>query len=142
MPFAPNPMVPVSITASTTLNRNDHMGPMLTLNASGGCTVTLPEATGSGDVYHIAVGTALTTSNYVIAANGTDVLAGVVSIATDVAGVTCPTTATSDKMTLNGGTTGGVVGSYVILTDFKDATWQVRGELISTGTEATPFSAT
>lgn len=142
MPFAPNQMAPISITASISLTRNNHMGPILNLNASGGATVTLPEATGSGDVYRIRVGTALTTSAYVIAALTTDVMAGAVAVASDIAGVTCPTTATSDKITMNGSTTGGVVGSYVELVDAADATWQVTGALISSGAEATPFSAT
>lgn len=134
---------PISITASTTVATKTHgNGVVNVLNLGAGLTVTLPASNGSGKVFEFVVGTALTTSNYVIAAAGTDVLAGVVSVASDIGGVTCPTTATSDKMTLNGTTTGGVVGSRVVVKDIKSGTWQVSGELIASGTEATPFSAT
>lgn len=141
MPFAPNPMAPITLTASaTTLNRRDHMGPIIRLSRSAGMTVTLPAASGSGDTYSLRVATALTTSSYVIAAAGTDVLSGAVGLTTDAAGVTVPTTATSDKITMNGSTTGGLVGSHVTLTDVTSGVWQVSGFLLSTGAEATPFS--
>ena len=133
---------PISLTASVTLKRNVHKGPKLVLNASGGLTVTLPASTGKGDKYEFVVGTNLTTSNYVIqVANGSDIIAGAVMVATDIAGVTCPTTATSDTITMNGGTTGGVKGTYVVLEDVAANTWLVTGSLVSTSTEATPFSA-
>jgi hypothetical protein len=135
-------LTPVTITASTSLKKNVHKGTLTRLSAADGLTATLPAATGSGDVYPIAVATSVTSNGYIIAALGTDILAGVVSVATDVAGVTCPTTATSDKMTLNGGTTGGLAGSKVTLTDIASGVWMVEGSLISTGAEATPFSAT
>lgn len=133
---------PVTLTASASLKKSVHKGTLTLLSAAAGLTATLPAATGSGDQYHIGVATSVTSNNYVIAALGTDVLAGVVSVATDIAGVTCPTTATSDKMTLNGGTTGGLAGSKVTLTDIASGVWLVEGSLISTGAEATPFSAT
>jgi hypothetical protein len=42
---------------------------------------------------------------------------------------------------MNGSTTGGLLGSRVVLTDVASTKWAVSGGLISTGTEATPFSA-
>jgi hypothetical protein len=65
-----------------------------------------------------------------------------VAIATDIAGVTCPTTATSDKITMNGSTSGGLAGSFLRLVDAKAGQWMVTGTLVSSGAEATPFSAT
>jgi len=136
-------MAPITITSSTaTLNRRDHMGPVINLSRSAGMTVTLPAAAGRGDVYRIRVATALTTSSYVIAAAGTDVMTGTVAVSTDIGGTVAPTTATSDKITMNGSTTGGLVGSYVELVDIASGTWQVSGALMATGTEATPFSET
>lgn len=133
---------PISLTASVTLKRNVHKGATLTLDKTAGLTVTLPASTGKGDLYRLVVGTNLTTSNYVIqVANGTDIMAGAVMVSTDIAGVTCPTTATSDTITMNGGTTGGVKGSLVVLEDVAAGTWLVTGSLVSTGAEATPFSA-
>lgn len=134
-------MQPISLTATQTLIRESHANCVLSLDASAGATITLPASSGKGDVYEFIVGTALTTSNYVIAAAGTDVVAGIIQLATDTGGLTVPTSATSDKLTLNGSTTGGVVGSRIKLTDFKSGTWQVSGEVISTGAESTPFAA-
>lgn len=133
---------PITLTASATLNNDTHGLTTVRLSAAAGLTVTMPAATGSGDKYCFKVVTSVTSNSYVIAAAGTDILAGVVAIATDVAGVTCPTTATSDKLTMNGGTTGGLAGSSVELEDSASGVWIVSGSLISTGAEATPFSAT
>ena len=56
-------------------------------------------------------------------------------------GITCPTAADSDTITMSGSTTGGVRGSMVELQDVASGIWMVRGSLVSTGAEATPFSA-
>lgn len=133
---------PIPVTASLTLKRNVHKDAVVVLNAPGGMTVTLPASNGGGDAYEIAVGTNLTTSNYVVqVANGTDIMAGTIALATDIAGVTCPTTATSDTITMNGGTNGGVKGSRLTFEDIASGTWLVSGTLVATGAEATPFSA-
>lgn len=47
----------------------------------------------------------------------------------------------SDTITMSGSTTGGVRGSMVELQDVASGIWMVRGSLVSTGAEATPFSA-
>lgn len=135
---------PISYTGATlTLNKDSHAnGAVLSMNKADGWTVTLPAAVGSGDKFVVRVGTSITSSAGVIAALGTDVMQGCVALATDASGVTVPTSATSDKISMNGGTTGGVAGSYVELTDIASGTWLVGGFLISTGAEATPFSAT
>lgn len=136
-------LAPVAVTASTTLSRDVHAGATVVVNAAAGATITLPASTGKGDEYTVFVGTTITSNNLIIkVANATDIMQGVVGVATDIAGVTCPTAATSDTITMSGSTTGGVKGSYVILTDVASGVWEVAGNLISTGTEATPFSAT
>lgn len=134
---------PISVTTSTiTLDRDVHQDTIVSLDRAAGVTVTLPAASGSGDTYNIVVGTTITSNSGVIqVANTSDVMMGSLVIATDIAGVTVPTTATSDTITMNGSTTGGVLGSYVRLTDFATNKWLVTGSLVSTGAEATPFSA-
>jgi hypothetical protein len=132
---------PIVLTTNVTLDRDTHIDTLNIINAAGGFTITLPEATGSGDRYRFYVQTTLTASA-TIAALTTDIMQGGVSVATDIAGVTCPATATSDKLVMNGSTTGGLLGSYVEVVDAVDATWFVSGWLVSSGTEATPFSAT
>ena len=133
---------PVSLTASATLARNVHRDTFVSLDKSGGLTVTLPASSGSGDRYRIGVGTALTTSNYVIqVANSTDVMAGIANLASTGTSGSFSTTASSDTITMNGGTTGGGIGSYIELEDFKSGFWKVTGDIYATGTAATPFSA-
>lgn len=134
--------LPISVTASATLNRKTHAGTTTVINAAAGLTLTLPAASGTGDEYTVFVGTTVTSNNAIIqVANATDIMQGVLSVATDIAGVTCPTTTTSDTITMNGTTTGGIKGSYIVLKDMASGTWEVSGSLVSSGVEATPFSA-
>ena len=133
---------PLVLTASTTLRADTHAGAVSRVVAVAGATITLPASAGTGDVYTIECGATITSNNLIIAvANATDVMEGAVSVASDIAGVTCPTTATSDTITMNGSTKGGVLGSFVVLQDVAAGFWKVSGALVATGTEATPFSA-
>jgi hypothetical protein len=51
--------------------------------------------------------------------------------------------ATSDTITLNGTTTGGVsIGDWVEIVDVASGVFAATGLTTSSGTEATPFSAT
>lgn len=132
----------VTLTASATLAADAYAGKVVAISAAAGLTVTLPAATGSGATYEVIVATTVTSNSYIIqVANASDVMMGVLAVASDIAGVTCPTTSTSDTITMNGTTTGGVLGSRVVLTDVAANKWAVSGELVASGTEATPFSA-
>lgn len=132
---------PISLTASATLDAR-HAGTTVTLDAAAGLTVTLPAASGTGRVYKIVVNTTVTSNSYVIqVASASDIIQGAIGVSTDAAGVVIPTASTSDTITMNGSTTGGVKGSTVILTDAASGVWAVGGALVSTGVEATPFSA-
>jgi len=132
---------PVTITASATVNKYDHAGTIVRLSAAAGLTVTLPAATGSGDTYKFFVITTVTTNDYVIQVTGNDVISGTLAVSTDIGGTVAPTAADSDTITMNGSTTGGLIGSYVELVDVAADRWAVSGALNATGTEATPFSA-
>lgn len=132
----------IALTASTTLTADGYAGKVITLSAAAGLTITLPAATGSGATYELVVITTVTSNSVIIrVANASDVMMGVLSVSTDAAGVTIPTAATSDTITMNGSTTGGILGSRVVLTDVATNKWAVSGELVSSGAEATPFSA-
>lgn len=134
--------IPTTLTASATLTRSQ-AGANVVLAAAAGLTVTLPAATGTGDVYTIIVGTTVTSNSYIVkVANASDVMMGTLDVSSDIAGVTCPTTSTSDTITMNGTTTGGILGSRIVLTDIAANKWGVTGGLVSSSTEATPFSAT
>lgn len=132
----------IEITANTTLTRDAYAGRTIVLNSATGRTITLPVATGDGSTYTIAIGTTVTSGNHVIrVATSAGVIQGVLSVSTDAAGVTIPTASDSDTITMNGSTTGGLRGSIVELQDILPNVWSVRGSLVSTGAEATPFSA-
>jgi len=133
---------PIAKTASFTLDRSNDAGNTIVINAAAGLTVTLPASSGKGDVYEIFVGTTVTSNNYIIqVANSTDILAGAVHLTTDIAGTSMPTSTTSDTITMNGSTTGGLRGSWLRFKDVASGFWALEGGIICTGTEATPFSA-
>lgn len=139
----PYPQKPISLTASTTLKREQHSHRVLTLDAAAGLTVTLPAASGTGDEYEIVVGTTVTSNNYIVkVANANDTIKGGVSLSTDIAGVNMLATGTDDTITMNGSTTGGLAGTCLRLKDVKANIWKLEGFLVTTGAEATPFSAT
>lgn len=133
---------PITITASATMDKDTHAGTVVRLSAAAGLTVTLPASAGDGSVYTFFVRTTVTSNNYIIeVANTTDVINGGVSVSTDAAGVSILAAATDDTITMNGSTTGGLQGSWVKLTDVAAGFWMCEGFLVSTGAEATPFSA-
>jgi hypothetical protein len=132
----------ITLTASTTVNADAYAGKTVALSAAAGLTVTLPASTGSGASFEFVVAATVTSNSYIIrVANASDVMMGVLGVASDISGVTCPTTSTSDTITMNGTTTGGVLGSRVVVIDVAANKWAVSGALVSSGTEATPFSA-
>lgn len=133
---------PINVTASVTLDRDTHAGNVTTLSAAAGLTVTLPASSGKGDEYELFVNTTVTSNNYIIqVANSTDILQGVIHLTTDIAGTSLPTSSTTDTITMNGSTTGGIKGSWVRVKDVASGVWRLDGGIVCTGTEATPFSA-
>jgi hypothetical protein len=133
---------PINVTASTlTVDRDSHVNTVVNLDRAGGVTVTLPAAVGSGDVYRFYVKTTFTASA-TIAALTTDVMQGAIIVSTTNTAGTVATSATSDKLVMNGSTQGGLIGSYVEVRDVVSGAWVVTGALVATGAFATPFSAT
>ena len=136
----------VSATAATlSATRADHSGRTVVLDRAAGQAVTLPAATGSGNSYKFFVATTITSNSTTIkVVDATDVMAGVAIVAndTDNSASIFETASTSDTITFNGSTTGGIKGATVELQDVASNLWAVRVVGAATGTEATPFSAT
>lgn len=136
---------PIAVTASRTLTRSD-IGAPIVVNAAAGLTLTLPASSGSGDDYEIIIGTTVTSNNVIAkVANSTDVMQGVAFTSSDNAAdaaISFETAASSDTITMNGSTTGGLRGDRVLLKDYAAGFWQVQVLSAATGTEVTPFSAT
>lgn len=140
---------PVAATAATlTVTRLAHANRTIVMDKSGGITITLPAATGTGDKYRFVVGSVSTTGYVIKSVVGTDLMEGIIigasttDSATDAAR-TWLSGATDDTVTLNGTTTGGVaVGDWVEFEDLTATGWFVRGMVTQSGSEATPFSDT
>jgi len=134
----------VSVTADVTLTSAAHAGRTMVLDVASGATVTLPAATGTGNVYKFFVKTTVTSNNYIIqVASADDTMAGVAIVAndSDASASIFETAATSDTITLDGSTTGGILGGQIELQDVTSGVFSVTIRQAATGTEATPFSA-
>ena len=143
----------VSITATDAITAAEHAGRTLVLNAadagSTAVVLTLPAATGTGNVYCFVVGIVnAMSSGYKIQVTGDDTIDGWIVAANDVANHASNNSiniwkcaAADDTIELNGTTTGGVsIGDWICLTDIKADQWVVSGQVEQSGTEATPFS--
>lgn len=136
--------VPQSTAAGSTLTASNttHAGRIINLDTASGSTITLPASTGSGDQYRFVVTTTVTSNNHIIkVANASDTMAGYATVRSATPGIFEAAT-TGDTITMNGTTTGGVIGSSIQVIDTAPTVWEVRANLVGSGTVATPFSAT
>ena len=128
--------------ATLTLTAAAHAGKVIKLNQAAGVAITLPAATGTGNVYRLFTSVALSSNSVTIkVANSTDVMAGVATVAATASG-TFPTAASSDTITFNATTQGGLLGSYVEIEDIASGVFRVMVHSVGTGTAVTVFSAT
>lgn len=133
-------VVQAAVTTATLAVTSDYNGELIPLSRAGGMTVTLPAATGSQAVYRFVVATTFTSNGVIQVANASDTMNGLAAVG-GTTGSVFSTTATSDTITMNGSTTGGLAGSYIELTDIAANEWVVSAALVGSGTPATPFSA-
>lgn len=117
-------------------------GYLTLMSRAAGITITLPAASGSQAVYRFLVITSLSSNSHIIkVANSTDVFIGSCAVS-GTTGTTFSTLATSDTITMNATTQGGLAGSWVEVQDMRTGFWRVSGGLLGSGTVITPFSAT
>ena len=134
----------VSVTADATMTSASNAGRTMVFDIASGATVTLPAASGTGNIYKFFVKTTVTSNSYKIqVANANDTIAGVAILANDNdnAASVFETAPTSDTITLNGTTTGGILGGTVEIQDVASNIFSVVVRGGATGAEATPFSA-
>ena len=134
----------VTLSSDTTLTSALHAGRVMLLDKTDGLTVTLPAASGSGNVYKFFVKTTITSNNYVIqVASSDDTMSGIAVVANDSDNTASifETLAASATITLDGSTKGGILGGMVELQDLYSGKYLVKINQSATGTEATPFSA-
>ena len=128
-----------TITAATATLTDFEAGGLVVVNRAAGCTITLPDATGSGYRYLITTIADQTGDLVIQAPDASNVMQGVAM--TDMTGVVFATADTTDTITLNGTTSGGLKGARVELIDVAADTWHVFVVSEASGTEVTPFSA-
>ena len=155
----------VAISSSTTLNPVDHGGRIISVGGAlaATTTVTLPTINVSADPsssgpgadpntlnnegvrYTIWVPTTITTSSLKIATDGTDLFIGTLfGVDTDSTDALVAYNAlaadTFDFINLNGGTTGGVAGTFIEIVAVAANCYMVTGTVNGSGTVATPFA--
>jgi hypothetical protein len=161
--FQQGPSTIVSITSSTTLNPTAHAGRILAIGGTlaADVTLTLPQinsaansvSSGPGNdpntlnnegvVYTIWVPTTIATSSLKISTNGTDKFIGtILGVDTDTSNalVAYTAAAANDFINFNGGTTGGVAGTWVQIFAIDALKYMVNGIALGSGVVATPFA--
>ena len=139
-----------TFTATDSVTESEHAGRTLLLGEVGGnanVVLTMPDATGSGNVYEFIVSVAMggSTTYKIQAPDANNTFSGMIQyLDEDGTAVTAfPTAAQSDTITLNSGTQGGLIGDTVTLIDIAADKYAVKGQMrVSAGADpATPFSA-
>ena len=139
-----------TITATDSITESEHAGRTLLLGEVGGnanVVLTMPDATGSGNIYEFIVSVAMTgsTTYKIQAADANNTFSGQIQYLDEdgTASSAFPTVAASDTITLNSGTQGGLIGETVTLIDIAADKYAVKGQMrVSAGADpATPFSA-
>ena len=161
--YQQGPASVVSITSSTTLNPVDHGGRIISVGGTLAADITLtlptidasanPATSGPGQdpnttnnqgvVYTIWVPTTIATSSLKIGTDGTDKYIGTIfGVDTDSSNalVAYTAAAANDFINFNGGTTGGVAGTWVQIYAIAALKYMVNGVALGTGTVATPFA--
>jgi hypothetical protein len=146
-------------TATLTLDPATHAGRILNITAAT-TTITLPTINASSNpvqsgpgqdpntlnnlsaLYTFVLSTTATAVK-VIGATATDYLLGSVDLSTAGGAASCftaPLASTFRSINLNGTTTGGIAGTTFSIYALAAGTYFVQGQLIGSGTLATPFA--
>jgi autotransporter adhesin len=140
-PYFDNYGIVTVTTATVAITDEGYVGQRIVMNRAAGITATLPEATGSGNRYEF-IGAVDASGDQIIQVTGDDTMAGVAYLGNDSAGASCFYTAdTSDTITLDGSTKGGLKGWRVVCDDIAADTWAVIVMSEASGTEESVFSA-
>lgn len=136
---------PFAVTSSTfSLVVGQHSGNVILADRAAGITFTLPDAKGSGAKFEIVVKTTITSNDLIVQVPDADnTMTGTALLGQDAAdtAVLFETASTTDTVTMNGSTKGGIKGDRLVFVDIAADLWFVSIVGSATGTEATPFSA-
>lgn len=134
--------LPSAFTTAQTLT-STQSGNLIGWNAAAGFTYTLPAPT-VGLNYSFFVQTSVTSSNHKLITNSASVfLLGGLQMG-EVAATTAPAFAadgtTIRAVTMNGTTTGGLIGTFFNVYCISATQWVIEGLVLGSGTLATPFT--
>jgi hypothetical protein len=136
-----------NVTASTLAPTVANSGTLYVLDRAAGIAVTLPSID-SGEIgtkFRFLLKTTVTSNSTTIkvpSASETMLGNAVVQSDSSNAALAYKASGTSDTITLNGTTTGGIAGDIIEVVAVSTTLWMVDAVTSATGTEATPFSAT
>lgn len=132
---------PIYASSGNTSPTAAQSGGTFLFDSATGITFTLP-APVVGASYTFVVTTTVSSGNHKIITNaGTVLLQGVITSATTTASVFESVIGTSNiAVTMNGSTTGGLVGTQIDFRCLSATLWQVFGTNFTSSTTATPFA--
>jgi len=129
----------IAAGATKTLTAADS-GALVLLDNAAGSVITLPTPA-EGINFTFAVSTSVTSNSHIIGGAAGEFLAGGIQMMID-------TTAVSEgqflngtthlTLTMNGSTTGGLIGTVLEFTGYSTTQWMVTGLVAGSGTLATP----
>ena len=133
-------------TGATLLLTAEQSGGIIYLAKADGVTITFP-ATSVGLSYRFIVMTSVTSVGYKwsTSVQGTEFFDGsIISLgdAATAATVFTGNGTSHDNITMNGTTTGGLLGTELLVTCTAANKWTVSGQVVGSGTEVTPFATT
>lgn len=125
--------------ATRTLNANES-GSVCLFDRAAGIIFTLPTAK-VGTYYDFHVTTSITSNNAkIITAVGTELVIGGISLNAAALAVFSGNGSTHLAVTMNGTTTGGLLGTKLRFTCLSSTRWMVEGTALGSGTGVTPFA--
>jgi len=139
---------PVTVAAATFTVTPEHAGRLIVLDLAAGIAVTLPNATGTGNVYRFFIKTTFTGASSIKSSRSADVMVGHALMGNNsdntVVDWQSLASSTNDTIDLLGtaNSTGGIEGQEIELIDAGVNLWAVSIRGDAAGTEATPFANT
>lgn len=129
--------------ATETLTSAD-CGQTTLLDTDAGSVITLPAATGSGCIFRFLVTDGVGSNAHVINVVGNDeFVGGLINIGTTADQTDAFTAAQggdTDRISMNGTTSGGLEGTFIVIQDVAADDWALWGTVVGTDASASPLA--
>ena len=132
-----------AVGAAKTLVAADSGGTFL-LDTAAGSILTLPAVPVAGMEFEVLVSTSVTSNSHIVKTNDAAIFIGggiqqMIDTTAVSEGQFADPTATV-TITMNGSTTGGLIGTALKFKAISSTVWNITGLVASSGTLATPFT--